>query len=173
MHAQQDERVPVWNHEETFASIFLIVHLIRLIEFFTERTTDIRTGNNLFDSLQQSTALHIRNLVSYYYALSIVRELVDWPRPLRGINFYTREKRLVYQDIEARLSAIKLFLDSFIEIPMGVALHHCVIAMRAKLSDEALRNVYESFVNILSFEQKAHYTMPVIERFVYSDYFSS
>ena len=172
LDAQQTEQVPSWTPEELFATIFLVAHLIRLVEFYSERALDIKADREIFENQESSHALFFRNIFFHEAAVNLISDLVKYPRLLRGIDFTGREQRLKFDEITFRLAGIDHFLKMFVEFPLNLVLHYTVRSVRAKLEDEQLQNLYKMASEILTREQKIFYTMPIIESFVTQDYFS-
>jgi hypothetical protein len=171
LNAQQTGQVPSWTPEELFATLFLVAHLIRLVEFYSERAMDIKAGREIFNNQESSRALFFRNIFFYEAAVNLISDLAKHPRMLRGIDFSGREKRLTFDEVATRLSGIDHFLKMFVEFPLGIVLHYTVRSVRAKLEDEQIQNLYKTASENLTREQKIFYTMPIIESFVTQDYF--
>lgn len=171
LNAQQNNKLPALQPSDIFATLLLISRLIQQLEFFKEAAEMMKLGVNSWKQKESSILLSFRSIVVRQIAFDLINQVAQYSRELRFINFSSKEKRIVFKEISQRLYGIDMFLEMFMTIPISKALFYTVKSMQAKLKSKIIRDLYSDTANLLTDQQKIHYTLPVIEEFVLKDYF--
>jgi hypothetical protein len=174
LKVQQSGERPAQTTEEILTAIVLISHLARLVQFWTERAKDIVAGGYLFADQELSRELHLRNIVSTDRALQSPGQLAEHFPHIPQVGARTDGEGPLYPNLERRLIGTKVFLDLYVQQPMGMAINRCVRAMRAmraKLGNEDISSLYRFWSDSATFEAKAEYTPPRMHPSAYEAYF--